>query len=164
MDWVDSVAAFPVAAALRAVGKEIWMICPRCQKLTLKQKHVRKKNLTVDYCPKCKGIWFDRAELARATPVAEVELEVPRNAVRLNAQCPVCAKPLYAFHYPHTRVTVEACKKCAGLWLNAGEFDEIRKARENLPESIESEEQAEVGGVKGALIRLIDSAIENLMY
>lgn len=73
-------------------------------------------------------------------------------------------KPLYAFHYPHTRVTVEACKKCAGLWLNSGEFDEINKARQDLPESIESEEQNEIVGVKGNLIRLIDSAIENLMY
>ena len=136
----------------------------RCQKISLKQKHIRSKNLTVDYCPECKGIWFGQAELPRATPVAEIELEIPRNAVRLKAKCPVCIKDLYAFHYPHTQVTVEACKKCDGLWLNAGEFDAIKKARQNLPESIESEEQDEIGGVKGTLIRLIDSAIENLMY
>lgn len=131
----------------------------------MKHKRFRAKDLTVDYCPGCKGIWFDQAELARATPVAESELEIPRNAVRLKAQCPVCVKPLYAFHYPHTRVTVEACKKCDGLWLNSGEFDEIRRARQDTPECEDpGQEDAQIGGIKGTLIRLIDSAIENLWY
>jgi Zn-finger nucleic acid-binding protein len=80
------------------------------------------------------------------------------------AKCPVCAKGLYAFHYPHTQVTVEACKECEGLWLNTGEVKAIHKARQDLPKGVESDERANADGVKGALIRFIDSAIEHLNY
>jgi Zn-finger nucleic acid-binding protein len=141
------------------------MICPKCQEPHLQTTRVKGKDLTVEACSKCKGIWFDAGELGRAMAMAEAPLSVPRNAVRLVSQCPKCGKPLYAFHYPGTRVAIEACRRCAGLWLDAGEFGEIRKARESLPPQAESGETAgDVEGVKGALLRFIDTAIDRLMY
>jgi Zn-finger nucleic acid-binding protein len=36
--------------------------CPRCQKNMQVVTHV---NVNVDYCPDCKGLWFDRGELSK---------------------------------------------------------------------------------------------------
>jgi Zn-finger nucleic acid-binding protein len=140
------------------------MMCPKCQQQTLKQKYARELNLTVDCCSRCQGIWFDGDELSQAMPEAERRPEIPRHAVRLKALCPRCDKPLHAFPYPGTRVTVETCGKCGGLWLDAGEFTAIRETRQQLEENPPAEETAEPDGIKGALIRFIDAAIEQLWY
>jgi Zn-finger nucleic acid-binding protein len=136
-------------------------MCPKCQQ-SLKQKYVSEMNLTVDHCPRCQGIWFDGGELSQAMPEADRQLPIPRNAVRLQAPCPTCSKPLYAFPYPGTRVVIEMCRRCRGLWLDAGEFAAIRQARRHLEEPSVSEEPPEPAGVKGALIRFINSAVECL--
>jgi Zn-finger nucleic acid-binding protein len=140
------------------------MNCPKCRQQHLKEKYVSGPNLNVDYCPKCRGVWFDRGELEQAMHVADPQLQIPGGAVRLLAPCPRCAKPLYAFAYPQTRVLIETCKACGGLWLDAGEFKQIRTAREQLPALEEPAPEATVGGIKGALIRFIDDAIEHLLY
>ena len=140
------------------------MNCPKCRQQSLKKKYVSGANLNVDYCPKCKGVWFDRGELEQAMAVADPQLQIPGGAVRLQAPCPRCDKPLYAFAYPQTRVVIERCKACGGLWLDAGEFKLIREAREQLPTPEEPSEETAVSGVKGALIRFIDGAIEHLLY
>ena len=67
------------------------------------------------------------------------------------------------FPYPETRVIIETCKVCKGLWLDAGEFKRIREARERLPASVEPAAEEETGGIKGALLRLIDAALEQLL-
>jgi Zn-finger nucleic acid-binding protein len=140
------------------------MNCPKCPRQHLREKYVSEMNLTVNYCPKCQGIWFAGGELEQAMPVADPHLRIARDAVRLKAPCPRCAKPLYAFPYPQTRVTIEMCKACKGLWLDAGEFKQIREARRQLPSSEEAAQDEDVGGVKGALIRFIDAAIAELLY
>jgi Zn-finger nucleic acid-binding protein len=137
-------------------------MCPKCQQPSLKQKYVSEMNLTVDCCPRCKGIWFDGGELSQAVPEADRRVQIPPNAVRLQALCPTCGRPLYAFPFPGTRVVIEMCRKCEGLWLDAGEFAAIRQARRRLEEPRAPAEPAELPGVKGALIRFIDSAIDRL--
>jgi len=138
------------------------MICPKCQTASLKQRRVKGKDLDVDVCVKCKGIWFDRTELEQTLGVTGVSLPIPRDAERLTARCPRCRGPLHAFPYPHTRITIEACRQCHGLWLDAGEFQAIRKATEALQQLGESQEEAEAHTVKGSLLRFIDAAIARL--
>ncbi len=140
------------------------MNCPKCLRQPLREKYISGANLNVDYCPKCKGIWFDGGELEQALPGADPHLQIPRDAVRLKAPCPRCAEPLYTFPYPQTRMAVEMCKGCKGLWLDASEFKQIREAREQLPSPEEPVPDGEVGGVKGALIQFIDAAIAQLLY
>lgn len=138
------------------------MICPKCRKSELIERKVKYADWTIEYCPKCKGMWFDGTEFERILSTATQKLEVPREAVKLRLDCPKCSKPLYAFHYPQTYVTIEMCKKCTGFWLDSGEFREIREVKNMLNESGQLEEYAKVGGLKGVLIRLINSAIDDL--
>lgn len=138
------------------------MKCPKCRQQDLREKYVRESNINVDYCPKCKGVWFDRGELEQSMEAADPHLQIPRAAVRLQAPCPRCAKPLYAFPYPQTRVMIEMCKACKGLWLDAGEFKRIRETRGQLPTTEEPAGTTGEGRVKTALLDFIDEAIDCL--
>jgi len=139
------------------------MICPKCQAAKLLERKVKGKDSTVGYCLNCKGVWFDQHELEEVMPAAIKELQVPGNALKKKKRlCPKCEKALYEFDYPQTYVTIDMCKKCRGLWLDAGEFKEIRTVRDSLEQSGELKEYADVPGVRGALIRLVELAMGGL--
>jgi Zn-finger nucleic acid-binding protein len=139
------------------------MICPTCREPSLKEKLVKEETLALDYCPRCKGIWFDRHELDQVIAAAAKDLAVPSAAVRLKSSCPKCEKPLYAFPYPRTHFVIQMCKKCKGLWLTPEALRRIQSIRERLQESGDLADSADVGGVKGELIAFIDSAIKRLL-
>jgi Zn-finger nucleic acid-binding protein len=139
------------------------MICPKCKVIKLVKRKAKGKAFSVEYCRKCKGIWFDRDELEELMSEAIKELVIPRNAKKdVKSLCPKCNKALYAFNYPQTYVSIDMCKRCKGLWLDGGEFKEIREVRRSLDKWGEMQEYAKVTGVKGALIGFIDSAMKIL--
>jgi Zn-finger nucleic acid-binding protein len=139
------------------------MICPKCQVAKLTKRRAKGKDFAVEYCLKCKGVWFDRDELEEVMPEAIKELEVPDDAQKdVECLCPKCNKALYAFYYPQTYVTIDMCKRCGGLWFDRSEFKEIRVVRRSLEKWEEMQESVDVTGVKGALINFIDSAIRSL--
>ena len=154
---------FPAGEAQREVGEDIGMTCPKCHAARLTKRRAKGKDFAAEYCLKCKGVWFDRDELEQVMPEAIKELEVPGDAWKdLEYLCPKCDRPLYAFNYPQTYVTIDMCKGCGGLWLDHREFKEIREVRKSLERWGEMQEYAEVTGVKGALISFIDSAMKSL--
>ena len=160
---MDLAAASPVGEAQQGAGRDIQMICPKCQVAKLTRRRAKGKDFAVEYCLKCKGVWFDRDEHEEVMHEAIKELEVPGDAQRdVQCLCPKCDKALYAFDYPQTYVTVEMCKGCGGLWFDRGEFKEIRTIRRSLEKWGEMQEDADVTGVKGALIDFIDSAMRSL--
>ncbi len=136
------------------------MRCPKCMGANLKEGTVKDSSVKIDYCKKCKGIWFDRSEFEEVVDEAIKELSVPRDAKAKSLYCPKCVEPLHSCFYPQTLVEINMCKKCKGFWLDAGELKEIKKVRGSLEEP---KEYGRVDGIKGALIDLIDSAIDSLM-
>jgi Zn-finger nucleic acid-binding protein len=139
------------------------MNCPKCQVVKLRKRRAKGKDFAVEYCLKCKGVWFDRGELREVMPEAIKRLKVPRDAQQdAEFLCPKCNIALYALNYPHTYVTIEMCKKCRGLWLDRGEFKAIREVRSSLEKWEEKQKSAEVNGIKGDLMNFIDSAIKSL--
>lgn len=144
-------------------GEDIGMICPKCQVDKLTKRRAKGKDFSVEYCLKCKGVWFDRYELEEVLPETIKELGVPGDAQKdVECLCPKCSKALYAFDYPQTHVTIDMCKRCGGLWVDRGEFKEIRIVRRSLETRGEIQEYADVTGIRGALIKFIDSAIRSL--
>jgi Zn-finger nucleic acid-binding protein len=139
------------------------MQCPKCPNSDLKEATVKSSGVRVDCCPLCRGVWFDAGELEAVLRVAAKELRVPPSAQKsVVHSCPRCHSSLYRFQYPQTYVKIEMCKRCGGLWLDAGEFNEIKAVRRALEKSGELEEYAQPTGVKGGLLRFIDTAIEVL--
>ena len=89
----------------------------------------------VDYCPKCLGIWFDGDELRQAKDARDkqlnwVDVDLWRDKGKLDINrgikhCPVDRTSLCEVKYDNSKVKVDFCKMCNGIWLDRGEFKQI---------------------------------------
>ena len=89
----------------------------------------------VDYCPLCLGIWFDQDELAWAKDNKDqqlnwldVDLWRDKGKFKLSRgqkRCPKCRISLMEVGYDDSKVKVDFCKMCNGIWLDRGEFKQI---------------------------------------
>ncbi|MBD3248986.1 hypothetical protein GF336_02995 [Candidatus Woesearchaeota archaeon] len=48
------------------------MLCPRCK---IEMKKIEKKDVVIDVCKKCKGMWADAGELEKLAEIAEEKNE-----------------------------------------------------------------------------------------
>lgn len=101
------------------------MECPKCEQSGLIEKKVKNRDIKLDICPECQGIWFDKGELESLRNIPDGRSAIPADARRLSFLCPRCHEGLYVFCYPRTMVVVEMCKRCGGIWLDDNEFKEI---------------------------------------
>ena len=108
------------------------MDCPNDNK---KLEKVLFHNVEVDYCPECLGIWFDKDELRLAKDDKDKQLnwldfDIWRDTSRFDFKmtqhlCPICRIMLMEVGYDDSKVKVDFCKKCHGIWLDRGEFKQI---------------------------------------
>jgi Zn-finger nucleic acid-binding protein len=92
-------------------------------------------NVEVDYCPDCLGVWFDKDELRYAKDDRDAQLnwldfDLWRDKSRfkfagLHKRCPACRVPLTQVRYDDSKVKIDFCKHCQGIWLDRGEFKRI---------------------------------------
>ena len=108
------------------------MQCPKCKKKPLKSCKVTAKQLMLDQCELCRGIWLDKDELGELLGAkAKKDFSIPSFSTQLqNVDCPRCHVSLREFCYPDTLVLVDACKQCEGVWLDNNEWKAISRARE----------------------------------
>jgi uncharacterized protein len=108
--------------------------CPNHHKEPLQQALFH--HVEVDYCPECLGVWFDKDELAHAKDDKDEQLkwldfDIWRDKSKFTIQnnlkkrCPVCRIPFTEVHYDNSKVKVDFCKHCQGIWLDRGEFKQI---------------------------------------
>lgn len=96
---------------------------------------VEFSRIEVDRCTGCKGIWFDAMEEERLAALHGSETIDSGDPATGDAYdrvdrivCPSCATPLIRMvdaAQPHIRF--ESCKNCCGIFLDAGEFTELKK-------------------------------------
>ncbi len=92
-------------------------------------------NVSVDHCPECLGIWFDKNELAGAKNDKDKELnwldfDIWRDKSKfkvytIEKRCPVCRIAFAEVVYDDSNVKIDFCKMCHGIWLDRGEFKQI---------------------------------------
>ena len=114
------------------------MKCPCCN-TDLKRKMI--KDVEVDECNKCKGIWFEDDELRKAKDSTNSDLnwmdfEIWKHkdksqARARNLACPQCDQTLVAVDYADTGVEIDYCPECKGTWLDKGEFKKVIDALTN---------------------------------
>ena len=126
--------------------------CPVCVGVAMEKAPLGGKaaGLTIDYCPRCGGLWFDRGEvgqLAQRAPAvlrefvdARVDRVRPpcqgclapldRDAERCPAcghhnilDCPVCDRPME--RRAHAGLVLDLCAKCHGVWFDNAELSAI---------------------------------------
>lgn len=92
-------------------------------------------DVEVDYCPNCLGVWFDKDELTLAKDDKDkqlnwVDFDIWRDkgkfeVLRINKRCPACRIPFFEVTYDQSKVKIDFCKHCQGIWLDRGEFKQI---------------------------------------
>ena len=108
--------------------------------------------------------WYIKDELEQIMSIAARDLEPPGKSLERMLLCPGCLESMASFHYPQTLVVVDMCQACGSLWLDGGELKEIRAIRTGLRKQGRLEEYAPARGIKGALLRFIDWAIDRLGF
>lgn len=107
-------------------------------------------SLTLDYCPRCGGLWFDRGEvalLARRDPTA-IQRFAPQRNDRIRPPCPNCLTPLdrdaercrvcghrNVLGCPvcdrpmerraHAGLVLDVCRHCHGVWFDNAELSAV---------------------------------------
>ncbi len=112
--------------------------CPEC-KVALEERVL--ESITVDECPACKGIWYDKDELRLAKDAADPDLtwldfdlwkhEDEFSPSPSSLECAVCGAQMVSLEYGHTGVRIEHCPECGSNWLSKNAFEKIIAALED---------------------------------
>jgi len=112
------------------------MRCPVCQRGGFEQQELEPK-LRALRCPTCGGHWIGAAQywmwrnqhgpsLPERTP-DHVESELPVTDTAKAKLCPECQRLLTRYRVGHgTSFVIERCGNCAGVWLDANEWESLR--------------------------------------
>ena len=112
------------------------MKCPRTGSLL---KTVKVGKIAVDVSEQCGGVFFDNLELDKFDEKHEIRGEVLVEHLsqfeahildpdkRIN--CPKCEDVVMMrrFYSPKQVLEIDECPNCAGIWLDAGELELLRK-------------------------------------
>ncbi len=108
------------------------MKCPKCN-IELKIKEIQ--GVTVDECENCEGIWFERDELRKVKDNTDKDLnwmdfEIWKHHDRFKAKetkynCPACSSTMDVLDYDSTKIEINYCSNCQGVWLDKNELQNI---------------------------------------
>lgn len=125
------------------------MKCPLCKK---EMKTVKIEKIELDECSDgCHGLWFDIKELQKLDEKAEgsggelARILAYDRAKDLNpfrkVNCPRCNIKMQRHEYiDQSRIYIDECFKCGGIWLDRGELGAIRenfKSYDNVTDVVE---------------------------
>lgn len=91
-------------------------------------------------CSECAGVWLTRKALEApsveptALQAESRRAQIPKRRGRKVRVCPECFRSLEAQRVEG--VEIERCVYCKGVWLDAGEYDAVRKRIEVQPPGI----------------------------
>lgn len=97
----------------------------------LHKKHF--KGVTVEECPHCNGTFFDKGEIEQARSedqdglrwLSHLSFSAKDKAEHKGFLCPNCGSSMESLQYPHSKVTIDKCPHCHGVWLDKGELDKV---------------------------------------
>src|SRR4030043_2173207 len=109
------------------------MICPACKSEMIVLEY---KQIELDYCSGCRGVWFDNAELepllhsinldkndvVQADLLNSARIELPNKSRR----CPMCNRPMKLVDVgEQERIIIDICQRGDGLWFDGGELAQL---------------------------------------
>jgi Zn-finger nucleic acid-binding protein len=124
---LDGVSSFPG----RSIREEV-VDCPKCGN---RMETVSHRDIEVDRCTNCRGIWFDnleREKLEKLSGSESIDIGDAETGERYDRveriDCPVCSTRMLRMVDPaQPHVWYEACKVCNGVFLDAGEFKDLKE-------------------------------------
>lgn len=125
------------------------MKCPVC---SCRLRQVKSRNVVVDICSNCSGIWYDSGELhiflrdlvkspdipAKQTKLFQrIEVETTDHSAVESRMCPKCDLAMKTFNYAYdSNVFVDKCSQCEGIWTDAGEVKQIARHLKEDPRAL----------------------------
>ncbi len=109
------------------------MNCPECSH---ELRFISLKGVEIAECFKCRGKWFDRKGLVSIVNKVDKSLSwldfdpFGKDTDKLSEasggkQCPACLKSMQSLTYLDSKVVIDKCPSCNGVWLSHGEFAKI---------------------------------------
>lgn len=112
------------------------MKCPN-KKCNEEMTKVMIAGIEIEYCPKCRGMWFDTNELRQIKDTKDfslrwIDFDLWKNKKNFKISpdmklCPIDRIPLYEVMYGDSGIKVDVCNLCHGIWLDRGEFHKLLK-------------------------------------
>jgi len=109
------------------------MICPACKSDMIVVEHHK---IELDYCPGCRGVWFDSGELELLLESAGLEGLEPllanlagstedRSAEK-KRRCPICVKKMKKIVVgQEPEILLDICRQGDGLWFDGEELVQL---------------------------------------
>jgi Zn-finger nucleic acid-binding protein len=96
---------------------------------------VEHAKIELDYCVRCKGVWFDESELdllfqslglAEGHNVASLMKLPKRRPAEAARRCPRCRKKMHKMVIGREpEVMIDSCVREHGLWFDGGELGQV---------------------------------------
>ena len=106
------------------------MDCPVCKNamITLELREVE-----IDYCIDCGGIWLDAGELELLLGEPEKakqlldSFKIDSSSTEKHRKCPICRKKMQKVIVGSSKPTllIDRCRRADGLWFDKGELHDI---------------------------------------
>jgi Zn-finger nucleic acid-binding protein len=108
------------------------MICPICQQDMIV---VEYRQIEIDYCRSCSGIWFDKGELElllKTTSLGDTGLPTLEGLAKENRshgerKCPICRKKMQETPLGKPAIHIDVCRRGDGIWFDGGELQQMLK-------------------------------------
>jgi Zn-finger nucleic acid-binding protein len=106
------------------------MDCPVCKNAMIT---LELRDVEIDYCTDCSGIWLDAGELELllGEPVKATRLldsfKIDSRSTEKTRKCPICRKKMHKVIVGSSKPTllIDKCRKADGLWFDKGELQDI---------------------------------------
>ncbi len=120
------------------------MDCPRCR---AQLRRRRFQSVTFQRCPKCGGAWYGADKLRILKNRAahgdyrwiDIDLWKDRRKFRAGKQkrlvCPKDGRTMVTVRYGDSRIRVDICERCRGIWLDANEYGKVLRYLERKVDS-----------------------------
>lgn len=127
------------------------MQCPVCKKDMI---DVEYDKIELDYCVKCKGVWFDSNELellfekmnlGDSLPLfPDLTNRVDDKVTENKHKCPICKKVMGKIRIgDNSKTIIDICVNGDGLWFDGGEVVLlIKHASKDIQQASSAEQQA----------------------
>ena len=100
------------------------MVCPSCNQALIV---LELDNVEIDHCLQCGGVWLDAGELGlllhgHLDKTDDAWMQAGKRGSR---RCPMCREKMNLTTLPGSAVEIDFCPRQHGVWLDAGELQEI---------------------------------------
>ncbi|KSV16216.1 hypothetical protein DA01_05960 [Dehalococcoides mccartyi] len=104
------------------------MICPACSKDMLV---VEYREIELDYCPACHGVWFDAGELGLLLDAVKLKSTAPEaeeitDSREAKRHCPICRRKMKKTALLKDPLLItDDCPGGHGMFFDGGEVDQL---------------------------------------